>query len=242
MKQTFLFLCCLVITGLTNLSADYRILAFGDSNTWGWNPDKPGNRFSDTERWPGVLQSKLGEGYTVICDGIVARRTDIDGNTIGLIDGSFLNGANTLPAAIARNAPVDLVILFLGTNDLQAGAERSATEVASSLIKTANLASQAENLAYTSHKAPEVYVVVPPPFGDLTESPLKELFQIGATQSTRLWDAFQETSEVFQFQLIDGRKLSPDGIGKDGIHLNQLGHEELGLLVAKEIQKDGKED
>lgn len=240
MKQTFLFLCCLVIVGWANLSADYRILAFGDSNTWGWNPDAPGTRLSDTERWAGVLQSKLGEDYTVICDGIVARRTDIDGNTIGLIDGSFLNGANTLPAAIARNTPVDLVILFLGTNDLQAGAERSATEVASALMKLANLATKAENLAYTSHKAPEVYVVVPPPFGDLSESPLKGLFQVGATESTHLWDALQEVSELFEFQLFDGRQLFPDGIGKDGIHLNKWGHEKLGRLLANEIQKDEK--
>lgn len=240
MIQTFLLLCCLVTVGLAQLSANYRILAFGDSNTWGWNPDAPGTRFSDTERWAGVLQSKLGEDYTVICDGIVARRTDINGNTVGLIEGSFLNGANTLPAAIARNAPVDLVILFLGTNDLQAGAERSATEVASALIKTANLVSKAENLVYTSHTAPDVYVVVPPPFGDLSESPLKELFQVGATESTQLWAVVQEVTESFEFQLIDGRQLFPDGIGKDGIHLNQFGHEKLGILLANKILKDRK--
>ena len=37
-----------------------RIMIFGDSNTWGWNPSndlvKPLERWDDETRWAGVLQ------------------------------------------------------------------------------------------------------------------------------------------------------------------------------------------
>lgn len=235
--KPFLILLFLSFFIEINLSAEYRILAFGDSNTWGWNPDKPGSRYSDTERWAGILQTELGDDYTVVCDGLVARRTNIDGLTVGLIDGTFLNGAKTLPAAIARNAPLDLVIVFLGTNDLQIGAERTAEEVVSALISLAEMTANAENLLYSTHAAPEVLIVVPPPFGSLADSPLKELFEVGSQESSRLWNAFQKRSVIFKFHLFDGTTLFPVGVGKDGIHLKEAGHRSLGKELAREIHR-----
>lgn len=40
------------------------------------------------------------------------KRTNVDGLSTPFVDGSFLNGAKTLPVAIIRNAPLDLVIIF----------------------------------------------------------------------------------------------------------------------------------
>ena len=56
-----------------------RILVFGDSNTWGWNPSNtlkpPIVRWSDEERFTGVMQKELGDGYTVITEGLNGRTT-----------------------------------------------------------------------------------------------------------------------------------------------------------------------
>ena len=38
-----------------------NILCFGDSNTWGYKPDKTG-RFDENTRWTALLQKKLGHG------------------------------------------------------------------------------------------------------------------------------------------------------------------------------------
>ncbi|QXD25114.1 hypothetical protein F7C95_04230 [Opitutia bacterium ISCC 51] len=233
-----LFVAWFLLVGVvSSVLGNYRILAFGDSNTWGWVPNGSGTRYPDAERWTGVLQNELGSEYTVISDGLVARRTNLDGMTAGLVDGVFLNGAKTLPAAIARNAPVDLVILFLGTNDLQAGAERSAQEISDAVGELAQLVTQSENLLYANYPAPDVMVVVPPALGDLSNSPLKGLFQVGQAESQQLSAAFLSLGEQDQLELIDGKLLFPDGIGPDGIHLNNKGHRALGLAISQKIKK-----
>lgn len=42
----------------------YRILCYGDSNTWGYNAET-GDRFPDNVRWTGVLQNLLGPAFRV---------------------------------------------------------------------------------------------------------------------------------------------------------------------------------
>ena len=40
-----------------------RIMCFGDSLTWGWNPIESGipvERYSKEKRWTGILASELG--------------------------------------------------------------------------------------------------------------------------------------------------------------------------------------
>lgn len=37
----------------------YRILCYGDSNTWGYISGTDHERYGDTERWPKILASKL---------------------------------------------------------------------------------------------------------------------------------------------------------------------------------------
>ena len=235
MKKQLGILILLIWSGV-GVSAEYRILAFGDSNTWGWKPNGGGTRFSDSERWAGVLQTELGNAYTVICDGLVARRTNLDGMTAGLVDGSFLNGAKTLPAAIARNAPIDLVVLFLGTNDLQAGAERTAVEVAEAVGELARIATRSENLLYSNYPAPKVWVVAPPAFGDLSGSDLKDLFIIGMSESQKLSASFQKLAADLTIKTFDAKRLLVGGIGPDGIHLNEHGHELLGKELGKAVK------
>lgn len=46
-----------------------NILCFGDSNTWGYKPDKTG-RFDENTRWTALLQKKLGPEYHIIEEGL----------------------------------------------------------------------------------------------------------------------------------------------------------------------------
>lgn len=241
MQRSALLVCLLGILqwgpAFAETSTPFRILAFGDSNTWGWTPTGDGKRFADTERWTGVLQSELGSGYTVITDGLVARRTNVDGLSVPQIDGSFLNGAKTLPAAIVRNAPVDLVIIFLGTNDLQLGIARSADAVAEAVAGLAELVRSSEKLLYSSYPAPsDVWIIVPPALGDLSASPLKGLFAVGQSESKGLSDAFQKMAADKQLTLFDLEVIAPGGVGADGIHLSAATHQKLGSTLAEAIK------
>ena len=89
-----------------------NILCYGDSNTWGC---KPGvlTRLPANVRWTGVLAEMLGDDYRVIEDGINGRSTAWD-------DPSNLcrNGISGLGYSLYRSKPLDLVIVMLGTNDL----------------------------------------------------------------------------------------------------------------------------
>jgi lysophospholipase L1-like esterase len=51
-----------------------RILCYGDSNTWGYNPVTQ-DRFDKHERWTGQLSQALGSNYDIIEEG--SRRSSV---------------------------------------------------------------------------------------------------------------------------------------------------------------------
>jgi len=100
------------------------ILCYGDSNTYGCIPKRydpkspvmPGdNRYGRDERWPGVLNNELGSDFFIIEEGLGGRTTVLD-DPIG---GEHANGKRYLLPCLLTNAPIDLVIIMLGSNDLQ---------------------------------------------------------------------------------------------------------------------------
>src|SRR3989339_982228 len=111
-----------------NLQA-IRILAFGDSNTWGRVPgDDNTKRFPLNKRWPGILQTLLGNDYEVIEEGLNGRTTDIDSpHKMGK------NGLQYLYPCLETHKPLDFVILSLGKNDLKAKYHRGPHDIAQGL-------------------------------------------------------------------------------------------------------------
>lgn len=89
------------------------ILCFGDSNTYGERPDG-GGRYERGERWTGRLQSALSGEYLIVEEGLNGRTTvwsdPVEGDKCGI---------KHLPTCLESHAPLDLVILMLGTNDLK---------------------------------------------------------------------------------------------------------------------------
>ncbi len=89
-----------------------RILCFGDSNTYGYDPRSFfGDRYSAENRWPDLLAEMTG--WEVVNLGVNGRQ--IPRNPYAL-------------RAMKEYAPVDLFLVMLGTNDLLQGA--SAKEAA----------------------------------------------------------------------------------------------------------------
>ena len=90
------------------------ILCFGDSLTFGFDP-ATGGRFAPPDRWPEVMASELGPEHTVITEALPGRTTVFDSPYA-----QARSGKELLAPILESHAPVDLVILMLGTNDLQA--------------------------------------------------------------------------------------------------------------------------
>lgn len=95
-----------------------RILCYGDSNTWGHDPENGARRINDEWRWGQVLQQKLGAEYCVIEEGLCGRRTAGDG-VLGLPENKAWDGYEYFLPCIRSHVPLELVIIMIGTNDMQ---------------------------------------------------------------------------------------------------------------------------
>jgi lysophospholipase L1-like esterase len=89
------------------------VLCFGDSNTWGAIPGTGNDRFGRDVRWPGVMSRHLGEGVEVRENGLNGRTTVFD-----RLPRHWRNGRDLIVPAMEVCAPIDVVILLLGTNDV----------------------------------------------------------------------------------------------------------------------------
>src|SRR5512143_1112361 len=100
------------------------ILCFGDSNTWGYNPETA-ERYPPDVRWTGVLQQKLGAQYRVIEEGLNGRTTVWDDPVQ-----PGRNGRIYLGPCLESHRPLDAVVLFLGLNDLKVRFSATAEDIA----------------------------------------------------------------------------------------------------------------
>lgn len=88
------------------------VLCYGDSNTYGADPNDTYGRHPWPIRYPGRLQTLLGPGYHVVEEGMSGRTTVFDDPLEPERD-----GAADLSGALMTHSPVDIVILALGIND-----------------------------------------------------------------------------------------------------------------------------
>jgi lysophospholipase L1-like esterase len=203
----------------------FEVLCFGDSNTWGFDPASL-RRYRREERWPGVLQKALGDKYHVIEEGLGGRTTVWDDPIEG-----YKNGKEYLIPCLATHAPLDLVIILLGTNDLKKRFSVSAQDIAFSagvLVDTVNKSGSGRNL-----KAPKVLLLVPPPLGKLTD--FGEMFEGGREKSQKFSEHFKNVATMYDCELFDTSAVIKSS-DIDGIHFEKETHQQLGEAVAKIVK------
>jgi lysophospholipase L1-like esterase len=201
------------------------IVAFGDSNTWGYDP-ATGSRFPRAQRWPSVLQRELGAGFEVIAEGLNGRTTVHDDPIE-----PYRCGAEALPPCLMSHAPVDLVILALGCNDLKKRFSVSAFDISESagrLIFLARAYGQSAN-----GRPPKILLIAPPPIAKLTA--YAEMFEGGTEKSRLLGQRYREVAEREGVAFMDaGAVIRCSDL--DGIHYEADQHELLGRAAAKAVR------
>lgn len=206
------------------------ILCFGDSNTWGAQPMTnldSAQRYGPDVRWGSVLRTTLGEGYWVVEEGLNGRTTV----WADAVEGEYKSGKSYLPACLESHAPLDLVAIMLGTNDLKNRFGLSAWDIAASagvLVQMVQSSRFGPNLA-----APRVLLICPPPVARLTL--FAEMFA-GATEKSReLARCYSSIAARYHCDFLDaGASIVSSDV--DGIHLEPDQQRRLGLVVAEKVR------
>jgi lysophospholipase L1-like esterase len=203
------------------------IVCYGDSNTHGYDAATMG-RFAKEVRWPGVLAAELGEAAEVIEEGLNGRTTIWDDP---YLDGR--NGRTYLLPCLRSHAPVDVLVLMLGTNDLKSIFGRSAAEIAAG-------AGSLVGLALTSGTGPggagpRVLLIAPPGPGDVTAR--SEVWGFGESRAkgARIPALYRTVADMNGVAYLDGSALA-EVDPADGIHLTVEGHATLGRAIAEAVR------
>ena len=203
------------------------ILCYGDSNTWGFDPET-GERFGEDTRWPGVLRRELGEGYRVIEEGLPGRTTV----WADPIEGEHKDGRAYLRPCLESHRPLDLVTVMLGTNDLKARFGLSASDIAQGAASLAEMALRSG--CGPGGGAPAVLLVAPPPVGRLTE--MAEMFEGSEEKSLGFSEHYRRFAEGCGCEFLNAAEVIVSS-DVDGIHFDAEEQRKLGGAVAARVRE-----
>jgi lysophospholipase L1-like esterase len=204
------------------------IVCYGDSNTYGFDAATLG-RFPREVRWPGVLAAELGDAAQVIEEGLNGRTTIWDDP---YLDGR--NGGTYLLPCLRSHAPIDVLVLMLGSNDTKTIFGRSAAEIAAgagSLVDVARAPGTGPGGA-----APRVLLVAPPGLGEVTEISEVWGFDEAREKAERMPGLYRTVARAAGVAFLDVSALV-DVDPTDGVHLTAGGHGVLGRVVAAAVRE-----
>jgi lysophospholipase L1-like esterase len=193
------------------------VLCFGDSNTWGCPPNGAGERFPRDVRWPGVLQQLLGDEYYVIEEGLNGRTATLEHPWV-----EGLSGRTYLLPCCKSHAPLDLVIIFLGTNELAPFHHLPAPGIAESCASLVRVVRAAE--CGRDGGTPPVLLVCPPPIQ--ATGPNAAMFEDAAVKSQTLGRCFADAAAAVGAELLDLDGVLQYSVD-DPIHLDADAHAAL---------------
>lgn len=213
-----------------------NILCFGDSNTWGYDvtlydaKTDSAQRMPYDLRWTGRIQKMLGSEYRIIEDALNARTCMVE-------DPYFPHrlGISSLETALDAQAPLDLVVIQIGVNELKHMFNLTAGMIAFGAEKLVAAAMQ----SYYRYPAPKVLLIAPAPvkkeiadmiygfsFGPLAYEKSKEFGKL-----------YKNIAERYGCGFIDCGELDFELNTLDGLHYSRDDHRKLADAVAAKIKE-----
>lgn len=208
-----------------------RVLCFGDSNTWGRDPNSS-KRLTIDKRWPGVLQQLLGDGYDVIEEGLGGRTVNLDDKTK-----PGKNGQSYLTPCIESHVPINILILMLGTNDLKSQFNATPKTISDGLSVLVDDAY--EIFDKNDDKRPRI-IVISPVHIDSENQEFKKVYghafdESCGVRSKELSPLMRKMCEDRNIEFLDAQDYALTG--DDGLHLTADSHETLAVKLAEVIRK-----
>ncbi len=205
------------------------ILFFGDSNTWGFNPET-GGRYDYADRWTTVCAERLGSEYNCIPCGMNGRTTVFDDPCKGC-----RNGLEAVDFELQTHKPLNLAVIMLGTNDLKytdAGGSAEGLEKVALQFLTAN------------ERFPGSYPAFPDGPEILLASPVlikagpacRDIPREAEIESEKLSGLYAKVAEKHGLHFMDAKDFANPSV-TDGVHLDIDGHRRLGIAFAEKIRR-----
>ncbi|MBQ3425209.1 MAG: GDSL family lipase [Clostridia bacterium] len=213
-----------------------NILIYGDSNTWGYDVTRfvpelnTCRRMTEAERWPGLVRRALGAGCNVIEDALNGR-TNVQEDPYSPIR----NGLKGLLIALDAHAPLDLVAIHLGCNELKHMYNLSAGMIA----RGAEALVQACGRSLYGYPAPRVLLIAPAPTRpDIGE--LRAGYNFGPLayeKSRELGRWYRAVAERNGCGFIDCADLHFTLNDLDGLHYSKADHAKLAAAAERAIRE-----
>ena len=207
------------------------ILCFGDSNTHGTRAMRDMDdrrRFAKNQRWPDIMAALLGDTWEVVAEGHPGRTAVFDDP----IEGAHKNGLRCLQALLESHRPLDLIIIMLGTNDLKARFNVTASDIALGLQRLVVEIRRCDS--GPEGAAPQVLLAAPVPIDET--GALADIFAGGAAKSQAVPALLQQVAARQGVGFAEmGTVATVDPI--DGIHLDAGAHAAIGAAMAADVTK-----
>lgn len=213
-----------------------NILCFGDSNTWGYDYTTydpalgSGQRMPFDVRWPGMVQNLLGGEYHIIEDALNARTNMVE-------DPYFPHrlGMSSLKVALDAHAPLDLVIIQMGVNELKHMFNLTAGMIAFAVEQLV----AAAQTSYYNYPVPKVLLIAPSPVKkDIADYIFGFSFgPLAYEKSCQFGALYSDIAKRYGCGFIDCAPMDFKLNTLDGLHYDREDHLKLGKAVAEKIRE-----
>lgn len=203
------------------------VVLYGDSFFWGVNAQTK-RRHLPEHRVKTVIEDQLGGDVEVIVEGLRGR-------TMFGENGSFpqRNGLLQFGPIIASHLPVDVLVIMLGSNDVNSTTRHSGDDVADAV--DAYMSEVQLWCDFMGYDAPQLLLVAPPDINNSDLTVFAEIFDGAAERLTDICDTLIKRAADRGWESLDARTVC-ESIGQDGIHLDPDETRKLAIAIADKIR------
>ena len=218
-----------------------RILCYGDSNTWGtigrWSESAgPSECFDAEHRWVDVMQKDLGRNYQVIREGLGGR------GTIYARDcEAWKCGETYLKPCLHSHRPLDLVIIMLGTNDLQINKTITEEDLPVGISRLVDIVQENPKVG-RGNVPPKVLIIAPAEIRPSDPNGRVLVYdkfrrEIGRELSLMFPQVYEKVAKEKGCYFLNAQ-LYAEPCPADGVHLTPESHVRLGHVLAQYIREN----
>ena len=207
-----------------------QIVFYGDSNTWGHNPETGGGRYPFDVRFTGLLTARMTDCH--ICEEGVCGRTAMAEDTLT----PFRSGVKFLPCILNTHSPIDLLVIMLGTNDLKPKFGVRAEEIGFGVEELLRVVRSP--LVWHGEPVREVLLVSPIEVGaHINTTDMQYEFDDSSVEkSKQLGAVLADVAKRWDCHFLDAAQVTPPSAA-DAIHLDRAGHRAMADALEAKIRE-----